>query len=176
LSCFTDSRGRPTLARFIPVPGVYAAGRLDFDSEGLLLLTSDGELAHHMTDPKHKLPKVYWVQVERKPDTASLDGLRKGVMIAGRRTRPAKVEVLDPAPVVPERSVPIRFRKTVPTTWLAISIQEGVNRQVRRMTAAVGHPTLRLIRVAMGPILLGDLRPGEWRELSNEEIEMLKGA
>lgn len=170
LPCFTDERGRPTLADFIKVPGVYAAGRLDFDSEGLMILTSDGALAHRITDPRHKLPKVYLAQVERIPDEAVLEKLRKGVVIGGKRTRPAEVRLLPEAPRLPERPVPIRFRKSVPTAWLEITLHEGMNRQVRRMTAAVGHPTLRLVRVAIGSIVLGDLQPGQWRESTGLEL------
>ena len=165
LPCFTDEQGRPTLADYIKIPGVYAAGRLDFDSEGLMILTSDGALAHRITDPRHKLPKVYWVQVERIPDEGALEKLRKGVVIGGKRTKPAVVMLLPEAPDLPDRPVPIRFRKSVPTAWLEITVYEGMNRQVRRMTAAVGHPTLRLARVAIGPIKLGDLQPGEWSRL-----------
>jgi len=166
LPCFTDAQGRPTLADYIKIPGVYAAGRLDFDSEGLMILTSDGALAHRITDPRYKLPKVYWAQVERIPDEAALEKLRKGVLIGGKRTKPAEVRLMPEAPGLPDRPVPIRFRKSVPTAWLEIILHEGMNRQVRRMTAAVGHPTLRLVRVAIGPVLLGDLQPGQWRELA----------
>ncbi|HJU05951.1 MAG TPA: pseudouridine synthase [Nitrospiraceae bacterium] len=173
LPCFTDAQRRPTLADFITVPDVYAAGRLDLDSEGLLVLTSDGVLAHHITDPQHKLPKVYLAQVERIPNGDALMQLRRGVLLQGRRTRPAEVGVLPMAPKLPDRPVPIRVRKSVPTAWLEITLREGLNRQVRRMTAAVGHPTLRLIRTAIGPIKLGDLLPGQWRELTNAEIEQI---
>jgi 23S rRNA pseudouridine2457 synthase len=176
LPCFTDPDGRATLADYIPVPGVYAAGRLDRDSEGLMLLTADGALAHRLTDPTHKFPKVYWVQVERVPGQAALDQLRHGVHLSGRRTKPANVRVLTPAPELPERSVPIRIRLTVPTAWLEIVLYEGMNRQVRRMTAAVGHPTLRLLRTAIGPLTLGDLRPGVWRALTSKEEAALKQA
>ena len=174
LPSFTDPEGRPTLAEFVTVPGVYAAGRLDLDSEGLMLLTSDGALAHHITDPQHKVPKVYLAQVERVPDDAALDQLRSGVLVKGRRTRPAHVHVLPDAPHLPDRPVPIRFRKSVPTAWLQITLQEGLNRQVRRMTAAVGHPTLRLVRVAIGSITLGDLQPGQSRALTRGEIEQIR--
>ncbi len=173
LPSFTDPEGRPTLADFVTVPGVYAAGRLDRDSEGLMLLTSDGTLAHHITDPRHKLPKVYWAQVERIPDEEALRKLRQGVLLHGKRTRPAGARLLSDAPELPERPVPIRFRKSVPTAWLEITLREGLNRQVRRMTAAVGHPTLRLVRVAIGPIALGDLKPGQWRDLTNGEIKQI---
>ncbi len=174
LSCFTDPKERPTLAGFIPIPEVYAAGRLDFDSEGLLLLTSDGKLAQRIMDPKQKVPKVYWVQVERIPEADSLHRLQEGVLLSGQRTRPAKVVLLSEPPPVPPRLVPIRYRKTVPTAWISITISEGLNRQIRRMTAAVGHPALRLIRVEIGPIKLGDLQLGRWRELKDHEVECLR--
>jgi 23S rRNA pseudouridine2457 synthase len=174
LSCFTDSQGRSTLAGYISIPDVYAAGRLDFDSEGLLLLTSDGRLAHRIMSPTEKLPKVYWVQVEGIPETQTLRRLERGVLISGRRTRPAEASLLaDPPPVFP-RPVPIRYRKSVPTSWVSLTVVEGLNRQIRRMTAAVGHPALRLIRVAIGPITLGNLQPGQWRELSDTEVENLR--
>ena len=173
LPCFTDSGGRPTLADYIDVPGVYAAGRLDQDSEGLMILTSDGALAHRITDPLHKLGKIYLAQVEREPADDALSRLRSGVVLSGQRTRPAEVRVLTEAPSMPDRPVPIRFRKNVPTAWIEIILREGMNRQVRRMTAAVGHPTLRLIRIAIGPILLGDLPPGKWRDLAPEEIAQI---
>lgn len=174
LSCFTDPEGHATLADFISVPNVYPAGRLDYDTEGLLVLTSDGTLAHRITDPRHKLPKVYLVQVERVPDDAALASLRRGVLLKGRRTRPAEVELLAEAPDLPPRPVPIRFRKSVPTAWLKVTLREGQNRQIRRMTAAVGHPTLRLVRVAVGPVTLGDLQPGQWRELKGAEMAGLR--
>ena len=170
LSCFTDPEGHATLAEFISVPDVYPAGRLDYDTEGLLILTADGALAHCITDPRHKLPKVYLAQVERVPADTALETLRHGVLLKGRRTRPAEVELLPGAPDLPPRPVPIRFRKSVPTAWLKITLREGQNRQIRRMTAAVGHPTLRLIRIAIGPVTLGDLQPGRWRELTKAEV------
>ena len=170
LSCFTDPAGRPTLAGYIPVPDVYPAGRLDYDTEGLLLLTSDGALAHHITEPRHKLPKVYLAQVERLPDEKTLARLRRGILLGGRRARPLEVELLPLSPDLPQRPVPIRFRKSVPTAWIKITVREGQNRQVRRMTAAVGHPTLRLVRMAVGPVTLGDLKPGQWRELDDVEV------
>ena len=176
LPCFTDPEGRPTLADYIDLPGVYAAGRLDLDSEGLILLTSDGTLAHHITDPQHKLPKVYLAQVERIPDEEALEQLRKGVVLNGKKTRPAEVRLLADDPQLPDRPVPIRFRKNVSTAWVEISLREGLNRQVRRMTAAVGHPTLRLIRVSIGPVVLGDLQPGQWRDLTSSEIEEIYSA
>lgn len=170
LPCFTDPDGRPTLSGYINVPGVYAAGRLDRDSEGLLLLTADGTLAHHITDPRHLLPKTYLVQVERIPDAAAVECLRTGVVLGGTLTRPAQARLLAEPPHLPDRPVPIRFRKHVPTAWLELTLREGMNRQVRRMTAAVGHPTLRLVRIAIGPITLGDLHPGQWRDLTKQEV------
>ena len=169
LPCFTDPEGRPTLADYIQVPGVYAAGRLDRDSEGLMILTSDGTLAHRITDPHYKLPKVYWAHVERIPDESALAQLRRGVVLGGKRTQPAVVRLLTQEPALPERSVPIRVRHTVPTAWLEIVLYEGKNRQVRRMTAAVGHPTLRLVRVAIGPLRLGNLPAGSWRAMTPKE-------
>jgi 23S rRNA pseudouridine2457 synthase len=174
LPCFTDPERRPTLADFIQVPGVYAAGRLDKDSEGLLLLTSDGQLAHRITDPTEKLPKVYVAQVERIPDEAALEALRLGLRLGDKRTKPASVRLLSQAPALPERPVPIRYRKNVPTAWLELTLREGMNRQVRRMTAAVGHPTLRLVRIAIGPITLDDLEPGQWRPLTSRELTALR--
>lgn len=159
---FTDGQGRPTLADHLNVRDVYPAGRLDYDSEGLLLLTDDGALIHRISDPRHKLPKQYWVQVEGEPDEAALKALREGVTLKDGPTRPARVRRLaepEPAP----RDPPVRYRESIPTTWLAIELREGRNRQVRRMTAHVGHPTLRLIRVAIGPWRLDGLQPGEWR-------------
>jgi 23S rRNA pseudouridine2457 synthase len=161
---FTDEAGRATLADFINVPDVYAAGRLDYDSEGLLLLTSAGWLQHLIADPKHKLPKTYLVQVERIPSEQSLKQLAKGVSLSDGMTRPAKVELIGEPNLWP-RVPPIRERKTVPTVWLRMTITEGRNRQVRRMTAAVGHPTLRLIRERIGQWELGGLQPGEWKEV-----------
>ena len=164
LSQFTD-RGSPTtratLSDYIDVPNVYPAGRLDRDSEGLLLLTDDGRLQARIADPKFKLPKTYWVQVEGEPDDAALDRLRKGVILNDGLTRPAEAERIDPPAIWP-RTPPIRVRRAIPDTWLALTIREGRNRQVRRMTAAIGHPTLRLIRWSMGDWTLGDLAPGAW--------------
>ena len=161
---FTDDAGRPTLADYIKIPGVYPAGRLDQDSEGLVLLTDDGVLQHRLSDPRHKFPKTYWVQVEGEPVEASLEQLCSGVVIEGRKTQPAKARRMT-EPVLWSRDPPIRFRKSIPTTWLEIVLPEGRNRQVRRMTAAVGHPTLRLVRVAIGQYALDGLVPGEWREV-----------
>jgi len=163
---FTDRSDPPrrTLAGFGLPADVYPAGRLDHDSEGLLLLTDDGGLAHRITDPRHKLEKTYRVQVEGDPTPEQLDALRRGVALNDGPTRPARVQRID-APALWPRDPPVRFRKTVPDAWLEIAIREGRNRQVRRMTAAVGLPTLRLVRVAIGGWTLGDLMPGQWRTL-----------
>jgi 23S rRNA pseudouridine2457 synthase len=163
---FTDRSDppRPTLAGFGLPAEVYAAGRLDHDSEGLLLLTDDGGLAHRITDPQHKLEKTYQVQVEGDPMPEQVESLCRGVRLNDGPTRPARVRRIE-APALWPRDPPVRFRKTVPDAWLEIAIREGRNRQVRRMTAAVGLPTLRLVRVAIGSWHLGDLQPGQWREL-----------
>lgn len=166
LSQFTD-RGTPaervTLSRFIDVPGVYPAGRLDRDSEGLLLLTDDGRLQARIADPKFKLPKTYLVQVEGVPDAAALAALRTGVVLKDGPTRPAEVEAIEPPDLWP-RTPPIRVRQAIPDRWLRLTIREGRNRQVRRMTAAVGHPTLRLVRWRIGDWTLDNLAPGAWRD------------
>lgn len=161
---FTDSEGRPTLADWVPIPNVYPAGRLDFDSEGLVILTDAGWLQHHIAEPQHKLPKTYWVQVERLPGQDALAQLARGVRLKDGLTLPAQVRMLEP-PLVWERDPPIRFRKSIPTVWVELQIIEGKKRQIRRMTAAVGHPALRLIRSAVGPWTLGKLKPGEWVEV-----------
>ncbi|ANO32625.1 23S rRNA pseudouridylate synthase [Vibrio breoganii] len=163
LSQFTDGDGRQTLADFIKVKDVYAAGRLDRDSEGLLLLTNDGILQAKLTQPDSKSPKTYWVQVEGAPSEQDLDKLRNGVELKDGMTLPAQVEIM-PEPEVWDRNPPVRFRAAIPTTWLAITIIEGRNRQVRRMTANIGYPTLRLIRYSIGKYSLGDLPNGEWKE------------
>lgn len=162
---FTDRSvpPRPTLAGFALPPGVYAAGRLDHDSEGLLLLTDEGALAHRLTDPRHKAPKTYWVQVEGTPSPDQLARLRAGVELRDGTTRPARASLIEPPPLWP-REPPVRFRRTVPDAWLSLTITEGRNRQVRRMTAAVGLPTLRLVRIAIGKHRLDDLAPGAWRD------------
>jgi 23S rRNA pseudouridine2457 synthase len=157
-----------------PHPGVYPIGRLDRDSEGLLLLSDDGALAHRLTDPRFGHPRTYLVQVERMPDAAALEALRRGVTLKDGPTRPAEVALLADPPALPERSVPIRFRKNVPTAWLRLVVREGRNRMVRRMTAAVGFPTLRLVRVAIGPVGLDGLEPGQWRELTAQERAALR--
>jgi pseudouridine synthase len=158
----------------VPIQGVYPVGRLDRDSEGLLLLTDDGPLAHRLTDPRFDHPKTYLVQVERIPGLRALERLRRGVELKDGWSRPAEVELVAEAPALPDRSVPIRFRKNVPTAWLRLTIREGRNRQVRRMTAALGHPTLRLVRIAIGPVSLGDLAPGQWCELALDELRALR--
>lgn len=164
---FTDRSEPPrqTLAGYGLPADVYAAGRLDYDSEGLLLLTDDGRLAQRLTDPRHKEPKTYWVQVEGMPDAAQLQQLRAGVQLNDGPTLPAGAELLEVAPALWPRDPPVRFRKTVPDAWLAITLREGRNRQVRRMTAAVGLPTLRLVRVSMGSHRLDGLAPGQWRRI-----------
>ncbi len=161
---FTAQGGHRTLKEFVPVPGVYPAGRLDTDSEGLLALTDDGKLQAAIADPRHKLEKTYWVQVEGVPDSRALEQLRSGVPLGDGTTLPAEARILDPLPALWERDPPIRLRKAIPTSWIELRLREGRNRQVRRMTAAVGLPTLRLVRVAIGPWALGDLAPGAWRE------------
>lgn len=159
---FTDNVGRKTLADFIPFKNVYPAGRLDYDSEGLVILTDDGKLQHLISDPKYKLPKTYWVQVEGIIDTDALNKLRKGVLLKDGITKPAKVKIID-KPNVWERIPPIRFRKNILTSWIELTISEGRNRQVRRMTAAVGFPTLRLVRYSIGKWNLNGLNVGEYR-------------
>lgn len=163
---FTDRSQppRPTLAGFGLPGGVYPAGRLDFDSEGLLLLTDDGALAHRLTDPRHKQPKAYWVQVEGVPQPAQLQALRRGVALGDGPTLPAQALVIETPPTLWPRTPPVRVRKTVADAWLELTIREGRNRQVRRMTAAVGLPTLRLIRIAIGGHRLDGLIPGEWEQ------------
>jgi 23S rRNA pseudouridine2457 synthase len=175
VSRFTPAGGHPGLATLIERSGVWPIGRLDHDSEGLLLLGDDGGLAHRLTSPRFAHPRTYWVQVEREPDAAALAALADGVVVRGRRTRPAEVRRLRDEPALPPRPVPIRFRKQVPTAWLELTLREGRNRQVRRMTAAVGHPTLRLVRVAIGPLhlLALGLAPGRWRELTEPERRAL---
>ena len=162
---FTDDEGRPTLAQFGLPPRVYVAGRLDHDSEGLLLLTDDGRLNQRLTDPRWKAPKTYLVHVEGTSSEDALDRLRRGVDLKDGRTLPAEARAIEPPPWLWPRTPPVRFRKTVPDGWLELTIREGRNRQVRRMTAAVGLPTLRLVRVSIGSYALDGLAPGEWREV-----------
>ncbi|QJR14451.1 pseudouridine synthase [Usitatibacter palustris] len=163
---FTSEGDRPTLKDFVRVPGVYPAGRLDTDSEGLLVLTDDGRLQTRIADPRHKMEKGYWVQVEGEPGEAALKVLRAGVELPDFETLPAEARRIDEPPGLWERDPPIRVRKAIPTSWLELRIREGKNRQVRRMTAAVGFPTLRLIRYQVGPWELAGLAPGKWREAS----------
>ncbi|EAZ89995.1 pseudouridine synthase [Crocosphaera chwakensis] len=183
---FTDNSNlenpRPTLKDYIKVPDVYSVGRLDKDSEGLLFLTNNAQLKHRLSHRQFAHPRTYLVQVERIPDQVALNQLRQGVRIKDYKTRPAKVKLLDSPPSVPPRDPPIRYRKTVPTAWLEMTLTEGRNRQVRRMTAAVGYPTLRLIRIAIGVqrkgkiinLTLEGLKPGQWRELTPSELIIFK--
>jgi 23S rRNA pseudouridine2457 synthase len=168
---FTDPQGRPTLKDYIDIKGVYSVGRLDSDSEGLLLLTDDAHLNHLYSEPKFKQPKTYWVQVEGLPDDKAIKQLETGVVIEGKQTLPAKVRRMPDDLKIWERPKPIRFRKNIPTAWLEITIHEGRNRQVRKMTAAVGHPCLRLIRVAIGSLKLGNLQPGQYEEISEPSLK-----
>lgn len=171
LSQFTAEDGARSLAEFNLPKGVYAAGRLDKDSEGLLLLTDDGPLIERLLNPLNEKQKTYWVLVERVPSEGSLQKMREGLKIEDYLTKPCQVKILEPQPEVPPRNPPVRVRKTVQDIWIEIKIVEGKNRQVRKMTAAIGNPTLRLIRVGIGGLVLGDLRPGEWREVSRAEVE-----
>ncbi len=160
LSQFTPHEGKLTLSEYIKTPGIYPAGRLDYDSEGLLLLTGNGKLQHRLTDPRFKLPKTYWVQVEGEISSSAIKHLSKGVLLKDGITRPAQARRIEP-PTIWERTPPIRYRANIPTSWLQLTISEGRNRQVRRMTAATGFPTLRLIRYSIGPWNITGLNPGE---------------
>lgn len=170
LSQFTDQAGRATLKDFITIPGIYAAGRLDYRSEGLLLLSDDGALIHRLTDPRFAHKKTYLAQVEGIVDPEALAPIRDGIDLGDLQARPAEVEIV-PDPGFPPRSKPVRGYH--PTTWLRINLTEGKKHQVRRMTAAVGYPTLRLVRTAIGSVSLGDLQPGQWRELTRSEVQLL---
>lgn len=173
LSQFTDSEGRATLADYFQIKDVYAAGRLDRDSEGLLVLTNDGKLQHKIADPEHNLSKTYWVQIEGQIDPWSIAKLERGLELKDGKTRPAEVSVIE-HPQIWDRNPPIRYRASIPTSWIELKITEGRNRQVRRMTAAVGYPTLRLIRYAVGPLTIDGLATGEWRKLGETDIMTLK--
>jgi 23S rRNA pseudouridine2457 synthase len=170
LSQFTPEDGARALSEFNLPPDVYAAGRLDKDSEGLLLLTNDGLMIEKLLNPRNEKPKIYWVLVERVPTEDELERMRAGLKIEDYLTSPCKVKILDPQPEVPPRDPPVRFRKTVQDVWIEMTITEGKNRQIRKMTAAIGHPTLRLIRKKIGNLELGDLSEGEWKEISRLEI------
>lgn len=175
LTQFTDADGRSVLADYIDIPGIYPAGRLDKDSEGLLVLTDDGKLQQRISDPRFKLAKTYWAQVEGVPDEQALESLRKGLMLKDGMTRPAKASLLSEEPAgLWQRDPPIRYRASIPDRWIELTIREGRNRQVRRMTAAAGYPTLRLIRYAVGEWTLDGLQPGELRELNQNETARLK--
>ena len=176
LSQFSDraATDRMLLKDYIPVPDVYPVGRLDHDSEGLMLLTNDGPLQYRLSDPKFGHPRTYWVQVENIPTPDALAILRQGgLQIQNYQTRPTQIHILSPDPTIPPRIPPIRSRQSIPTAWIQITLTEGRNRQVRRMTAAVGLPTLRLIRVAIGPLQLNNLAPGQWRDLTSGELATL---
>jgi 23S rRNA pseudouridine2457 synthase len=170
VSKFSPEPGRRTLADFIPIRGVYPAGRLDTDSEGLLLLTDDGALQARIANPRHKLAKTYWAQVEGVPTDAALAELRKGVDLGDFVTKPAGARRIDEPGGLWPRDPPIRYRAKIPATWIELTLREGKNRQVRRMTARVGFPTLRLVRAAIGAIGLDGLAPGEWREVAAENL------
>lgn len=169
-SQFSGEDATKTLAQFNLPREIYAAGRLDQDSEGLLLLTNDGPLIKRLLDPKNEKEKIYWVQVENVPTPEALEKMSKGLTIQDYQTLPCQVKILDPQPVIPERDPPIRKRLSIPTCWIEVKLKEGKNRQVRKMTAAIGYPTLRLIRVQIGKLKLSDLSPGQWREIKKEEI------
>ena len=176
VSQFTPLAGHPTLSGFGLPKGLYPAGRLDHDSEGLLLLTSDGALQHLLTDPRHSHPRTYWAQVERVPGEDALARLRAGLRLGDGPTRPCAARLLEGEPDLPARVPPVRFRKNVPTAWLELTLTEGRNRQVRRMTAHVGHPTLRLVRARIGDLTLAGLSPGAWRALGDAECRVYRGS
>ncbi len=162
-----------TLADFVNVPDIYPAGRLDHDSEGLVLLTDDGGFQHRVTDPKFGHPRTYWAQVEGVPSPEAIKRLQDGVLLPGYRTRPAKARILDPPPEPWPRNPPIRYRANIPDTWIELTLEEGRNRQVRRMTAKAGHPTLRLIRYAIGDLTVEGIVPGQWRDVTATELARL---
>jgi 23S rRNA pseudouridine2457 synthase len=172
LSEFGEIPGKATLRAYVPVLGLEPAGRLDQDSEGLLLLTDDGELTHQLTHPHYHVPKTYLVQVEGMPEKSSLDKLRHGVLVKGETSAPVEVDLLERAPDLPPRPTPVR--EDLETSWLRIVLREGKKRQIRHMTAVIGHPTLRLVRVAIGPLTMRGLAPGEWREAEGEELAKLQ--
>ena len=174
VSQFRGGESRLTLKPFIPVSGVYPVGRLDHDSEGLMLLSDDGWLQHRLTDPRFQHPRTYWAQVEGVPDERALLLLSRGIEIRDYRTLRAKVRLMSREPSLAPRDPPIRFRKNIPTTWIEITLTEGRNRQVRRMTAAAGYPTLRLVRVAIGALRLEGLNAGQWRDLTSAEVARLR--
>ncbi|WP_426490825.1 pseudouridine synthase [Hymenobacter sp. 102] len=173
LTQFTDENGRQTIKDFVSVPNIYPVGRLDYDSEGLVLLTDDKQLQHRLSEPRFKVPKTYWVQVEGVPTEEALENLRRGVDLKTGFTTPAEAELLPETPQLWERSKPVRFRANIPTSWVQIRISQGMNRQVRKMTAAVGFPTLRLVRVQLADLKVADLQPGQWRELTEKEVQSL---
>lgn len=171
LSQFTDASGRPTLKQYFPDDHIYPAGRLDFDSEGLLLLTDDGSLQHRISDPRFKQPKTYWVQVDGKISDAAIQQLKTGITLKDGPTRPAKARLMEEPENLWLRDPPVRYRAVIPTSWLELTITEGRNRQVRRMTAAVGFPTLRLIRIRIGDWALDGMQPGQWRAVKVEQTQ-----
>ena len=172
LSQFTREDGKQSLADFQLPKNIYPVGRLDYDSEGLLLLTDDNRLKHQLTDPKFDHPKTYLAQVERIPTEEMLEKLRSGIIIEGKKTKPAEIRLLNEEPNLPPRTIPIRFRKTVPTAWIELTLREGRNRQVRKMTAAIGHPTLRLVRITIGNLRIENLQPGEWKHIQKSDIAL----
>ncbi|WP_375434797.1 pseudouridine synthase [uncultured Hymenobacter sp.] len=174
LTQFTDEQGRATLKDFVAIPNIYPVGRLDFDSEGLVLLTDDKQLQHRLSEPRFKVAKTYWVQVEGIPTEEALETLRRGVDIKSGFTSPAEARLLPNDTELWPRSKPVRFRANIPTSWIEITISQGMNRQVRKMTAAVGFPTLRLVRVGIAELRAEDLAPGKWRELTDQEVQALK--